>query len=209
MPSSLFHLNVSKKIAEKYPKYDTPNFYIGTIAPDAIHVNGFAEKSIRWSAHKRAKDLEEWKLNIIHFYEEEKNNFSQDYLLGYIVHVLTDIVVDQMFYKEGIYENIIKSRANENEASKFFKNQIQVYENSQLNEEWWKDVKNKLNSAQAYEINNIHEKEIIGWKEKILKDYEMAQFEKCDYVTPKMLDECLNKVIVILKENGLLNLENL
>ena len=57
MPTSLFHLNVSKKIAEKYPKYDTPNFYIGTIAPDAVNLNGFAEKSIRWAAHKRDKEF--------------------------------------------------------------------------------------------------------------------------------------------------------
>ena len=72
MPTCLFHLNVSKKIAEKYPKYDTPNFYIGTIAPDAVNLNGFAEKNIRWAAHKRAKNLDEWKQNIIEFYNKEK-----------------------------------------------------------------------------------------------------------------------------------------
>lgn len=195
MPTSLFHLNVSKKIAEKHQKYDTPNFYIGTIAPDAVNLNGFAEKSIRWAAHKRAKNLDEWKQNIIGFYNQEKNNFKEDYLLGYVVHVLTDIVADELYYQDGLYEDIVKNRTSEDKAFGFFKDQIQVYENSQLNEEWWKDVKEKLKSAEAYEINNITKSEIYGWKDKVLNDYNKRIYEPYDYVTPDILNTCFNRVL--------------
>lgn len=200
MPTSLFHLNVSKKIAEKYPKYDTPNFYIGSIAPDAVNLNGFAEKGVRWTAHKRAKDLDEWKSNIIEFYNKEQKNFENDYLLGYVVHILTDIVVDEMYYKEGLYEDIIKTRATEEEAFKFFKDQIQIYENSQLNELWWKDVKNKLQNCTAFDINNISRQEIIDWKNWVLAEYNDKSQNPYDYVTPFTIDECTKKVLYIIEE---------
>lgn len=201
MPTSLFHLNVSRKIAEKYSKLDTPNFYLGTIAPDAVNLNGFAEKSIRWSAHKRAKDLNEWKSNIIEFYQQEKSNFEKDYLIGYVVHVLTDIIADELYYEDGLYQDIVKNRTTEDKAFKFFKDQIQVYENSQLNEYWWKDVKSKLKNCKGYQINNISKEEICGWRDKILEDYGKKEYEKFDYVTPEIVNICFNRVIQLLENN--------
>lgn len=200
MPTSMFHLNVSKKIAEKYPQYDTSNFYIGTIAPDAVNVNGFADKPIRWSAHKRAKNLDEWKNNIIEFYNEEKNNFNKEYLLGYIVHVLTDIVADELYYEDGLYEDIVKNRTSEDKAFGFFKDQIQVYEKSQINEEWWLDVKSKLKNCDTFQINDISKEMITDWKNKVLKEYSQKVFENFDYVTPKTVEICVNRVIEILNK---------
>lgn len=201
MPTSMFHLNVSKKIAEKYPKYDTANFYIGTIAPDAVNLNGFADKPIRWSAHKRAKDLDEWKNNIIEFYNREKDNYNKEYLLGYVVHVLTDIIADELYYKEGMYEDIVKNRTSEDKAFGFFKDQIQVYERSQLNTKWWLDVKTKLCDCEVYQINGISQEMICGWKNKVLKDYEEKKFEEFDYITPETVEICVNRVIKVLKGN--------
>lgn len=201
MPTSLFHLNVSRKIAEKYSKLDTPNFYLGTIAPDAVNLNGFAEKSIRWSAHKRSKDLDEWKENIIEFYKQEKNNFAEDYLIGYVVHVLTDIIADKLYYEDGLYQDIIKNRTTEDKAFKFFKDQIEVYENSQLNENWWKDVKDKLKNCEGYKINNISKEEICGWRDKILDDYDKKEYEEFDYVTPETINICFNRAIKVLENN--------
>lgn len=207
MPTSLFHLNVSKKIAEKYPEYDTPNFYIGAIAPDAVNLNGFAERSIRWEAHKRAKDLDEWKQNIIKFFKQEKDNFKKDYLLGYVVHVLTDIVADELYYRDGLYEDIVKNRTSEDKAFGFFKDQIQVYENSQLNEEWWKDIKEKLKNIDAYPINNISKNEIYGWRDKVLNDYSKKTYEPYDYVTPEIVNICFERVIKII-EDSLIQISN-
>lgn len=197
MPTSLFHLNISKKIAEKYPKYDTPNFYIGTIAPDAINLNGFAEKSLRWSAHKRAKDLEEWKNNIINFYNQELENYPEDYLMGYVIHVVTDIIADQIYYKDGIYEDIIKNRTSEDEAFKFFKDQIEIYENSQLNESWWSDVKSKLENCEAYDINSLPKQDILDWKNQVIGWYEERTFNNYDYITPDILNMCVEKILEV------------
>ena len=201
MPTSMFHLNVSNKIAKKYPKYDNSNFYIGTIAPDAVNVNGFAEKSIRWSAHKRAKDLDEWKANIINFYKNEVDKNDKSYLLGYVIHVLTDIIADELYYKEGLFEDIVKNRTSEDLAFGFFKDQIRAYERSQLNSDWWNDVKSKLEKSQAFEINEISKEMIEDWKNKVLEDYENQVLENYDYVTPNMVEICADRALKILKEN--------
>jgi hypothetical protein len=120
------------------------------------------------------------------------------------VHVLTDIVADEMYYEEGIYEDIIKERTTEEKAFKFFKDQIQIYEKSQLNEQWWKDVANKLNNAKAYKINNIPEQEIYEWKNKILDEYSKKEYMPYDYVTPNIVNICYEKVIKILQENEII-----
>lgn len=105
-----------------------------------------------------------------------------------------------MYYKEGLYEDIIKTRATEEEAFKFFKDQIQIYENSQLNELWWKDVKNKLQNCTAFDINNISKQEIIDWKNWVLAEYDNKSQNPYDYVTPFTVDECASEVLDIINE---------
>lgn len=203
MPTSMFHLNVAKKIATMYQKYDTPNFYIGTIAPDAVNLNGFAEKKVRYAAHRRMTDLETWKLSILSFYNIERNDYFADFIKGYIIHILTDLFMDEIYYNDGMLEDIVKNRATEDEAFSFWKDQIIIYENSQLNEEWWKDVKNKLNEAKSYEINDIPKVQISKWRDKVLLDYEKRAQEPYDYITPDTVNNCVEKVLKFLRDNGI------
>ena len=44
MPSILFHELIGYKIAQKYKKYDTNNFYLGLMVPDSVNAYGFASK---------------------------------------------------------------------------------------------------------------------------------------------------------------------
>lgn len=110
MPSTLFHLRVGYEFAEKYKKYDNPKFYLGVIAPDAVNLHGFAKKEIRWKTHNRDWNLEVWQNNIIDLYNNLKNVNDNDFLLGYIVHILTDLVVDDLYLNKGIYDDILKKR---------------------------------------------------------------------------------------------------
>ena len=64
MPSILFHEFIGDKIAKKYKKYDTNNFYLGLMVPDSVNAYGFASKEDRWRTHRRDESLEKWKENI-------------------------------------------------------------------------------------------------------------------------------------------------
>ena len=92
MPSILFHELVGYKIASKYKKYDTNNFYLGLMVPDSVNAYGFASKENRWRTHRRDKNLDIWQENVIKFYKENKGKFEETYLAGYVIHILTDII---------------------------------------------------------------------------------------------------------------------
>ena len=80
MPSILFHELVGYKIASKYKKYDTNNFYLGLMVPDSVNAYGFASKENRWRTHRRDKNLDIWQENVIKFYKENKGKFEETYL---------------------------------------------------------------------------------------------------------------------------------
>ncbi len=88
MPTAAIHEEVTYLITRKYSKLDTSDFYLGVIAPDSINLEGFAPKEIRWTSHLRAKNLDIWLENVKEFYQNNKNNYNEYFLLGYILHII-------------------------------------------------------------------------------------------------------------------------
>lgn len=180
MPTSIIHLKVGYEYAKKHKQYDNSQFYLGLIAPDAVNLNGFAEKEKRWSAHIRDKDLEVWKSNIINFYKQNKNNFDNNYIYGYLIHVLTDIYFDEKNPTE-LFPKIENKVGNEKIREEYSK-QMDIYERSQLTTEWWKYVESELKNSEAETINNIKKENIEKWKELLLKEYNQKREEQYDYL---------------------------
>ena len=44
MPNIFIHEKVAYNLAKENKYLDTPNFYLGVLAPDAVNLNGFAPK---------------------------------------------------------------------------------------------------------------------------------------------------------------------
>jgi len=202
MPYTLVHLKVGSEIAKKYKKYDKPQYYLGLIAPDAVNLNGFAEKDIRWSAHIRAKDLEIWENNIIKYYFENYNNYDNEYILGYLIHVLTDIVFDRM-YNPCILNLIHEKKIFENEFENYH-NELEKYECSQINEEWWKETVNKLKQSKGININKIDSKEIEMWRDKNINQYSKKQEMKYDIISPELMNNAIIEVEKLLIKHNIL-----
>ncbi|MCI8699931.1 MAG: hypothetical protein HFJ47_01145 [Clostridia bacterium] len=187
MPTSIIHLKVGYEYAKKYKQYDNKQFYLGLIAPDAVNLNGFAEKEKRWNAHIRDKDLDIWKSNITNFYRQNKNDFDNNYIYGYLIHVLTDIYFDEknptkLFPK-------IQNEVGHEKVREEYSKQMDLYERSQLTTEWWKYVESKLKNSEAETINNIEKEYIEKWKELILKDYSEKRKTQYELITPEYIDE--------------------
>lgn len=92
MPSILFHelvgINLQKLIGNSIKN----NFYLGVMVPDSVNAYGFASKEERWKAHKRDVSLDIWTENIVKYYKENSSKYERCYLMGYLIHVLTDIM---------------------------------------------------------------------------------------------------------------------
>lgn len=176
MPTILFHELIGYKFAKKNKEFDTSNFYLGLIVPDAVNAYGFASKEKRWPAHLRDKNLYKWQNNIINFYKENKAKYEKCYLSGYLVHVLTDILCDKV-YQEELYPNLISTGFDYDSAYAFYKDGIDKLENSKVNDDWWRYIKETLKKGEIIEINNITTKMIEDWIQNVLDQYKERTFE--------------------------------
>ncbi|WP_051588814.1 hypothetical protein [Ruminococcus sp. NK3A76] len=102
MPSAVVHLRVAYDLKKKLKVENNGQFYIGAVSPDAVNIDGFADQSIRYPAHLRSLDYEEWKENVRSFFTKEHAKWAgrEDHLKGFLLHILTDIYWDEIAQPE-------------------------------------------------------------------------------------------------------------
>lgn len=163
MPTIPIHLEVAKKLEKNLNITNNEDFYLGVIAPDAVNLNGFAQKEIRWKSHIRNTDLSIWRSNIRSFYLKNKNNYPKDFLLGYITHILTDIIFDDLFYipirNKMLNNSIPLNKTHELilEEMDSYASKSVIYNKVKIN---MKDIRN------YYNIKNIDKKMLEEWHKK-------------------------------------------
>lgn len=194
MPSILFHELIGDKIAKKNKKYNTNNFYLGLMVPDSVNAYGFASKENRWRTHLRDENLDVWQENIIKFYKENKMNYEETYLTGYLIHVLTDIISDRI-YQEELYLKLLKEGYDYTTAYKYYEKSIEKYENSNINEKWWKEAKVKFQNANIMSINGMSKQMILDEIKYTIDKYNNRKYEKAEFITDKFADEIISRIL--------------
>ncbi|MCL2352420.1 MAG: zinc dependent phospholipase C family protein [Firmicutes bacterium] len=101
MPFTMTHLIVAEKIAGRCPNLvsDLPQYYLGAIAPDAVHnrenyVSDFKKKSHLHSCGAewgRCTSYDECAANAVAFLRGRENSGRRDFVYGYVIHELCDI----------------------------------------------------------------------------------------------------------------------
>lgn len=191
MPNTVVHEEVGYYLSKKLD-VSSYEFYLGLMAPDAVNVEHFANKQERWTSHVRDTDLNIWKENLKKFYKEEKKKINNDFLLGYTIHILTDIVYDE-YFEEKIHKEILKNNQEKDywyikwsDMDKYsFKEQSTI--NTIL-----------LKNNNYIEIKNITKEKLLKWKEKYLKN--QSNLNKSLYFNQKIIDNLNIMVEEELKE---------
>lgn len=171
MPIISIHEEVAIKIAQENKKLDTKDFYLGALAPDTINLHyGFAPKELRWTAHQRKEDLADWKESIKYFYQKEKDNYPRNFILGYITHILTDIVFDESFYSD-ITNKMLNDNIPSTDTHNLMRKDMEYYA---ANSKYKNVIKEKLTNQQDfYNILNITKEDMRLFTEKNLNtNYE-------------------------------------
>lgn len=186
MPNIMIHEEVGHYLSKKINK-NSYNFFLGLLAPDSPNTYGFGKKEDRWLAHQRRKDYDEWRKSLKEFYEKEKNNYDEDFLLGYYIHILTDIVYDDFLYLK-VREEILKDNHTLEESHDIMRNDMDKYYFKEI-----EDIKAILNKDNTtYEINGISKELMSEWKEKVLK--EINNKNESIYITQEIIDT-LNELV--------------
>lgn len=141
MPGPITHLKTAYFILEKgiASASQPEQFFLGSISPDSVNVNGHAAKEIRWPAHLRNKDLNLWLENVKSFWKNESTNVGErSFVLGYIIHIITDIVWDMYFEKElWVYFESVSIPRELWKAERW--NELYGYERLQVCLPWFKE----------------------------------------------------------------------
>ena len=95
------HLIISENISKIFASHIKilPQFYLGSIAPDAAHQRANYTSEYKKTSHLitgdeiwgKITDTDTWKNNIIEFLLKNKHSENRDFILGYCSHVLTDL----------------------------------------------------------------------------------------------------------------------
>lgn len=170
MPGPITHLKTAYFILEnKIASVSQPEqFFLGAISPDSVNIDGHAAKEIRWPAHLRDFDLKKWLLNVREFYEKECAKHSdKSFLLGYVVHIITDIVWDMYFERElwSCFETISLPRSSW-KSERW--NELYGYEALQMKLPWFEDsVCPLLQNAKPLSIGTLKTEQVAAWRDAV------------------------------------------
>lgn len=193
MPNIFIHEKVAYNIAKENKYLDTPNFYLGVLAPDAVNLNGFAPKEERWTSHLRDKNLSTWRQNIIDFYNKKKSNYASYFLDGYLIHVLTDIIFDDYFYDD-VLSQIIKDYQGIDDPYSLVRESMDEYAIKNKNSEMIKYIKDKLSNATYTDVRNITKEKLLAWSQKQLV-YGNYHKTSNAYITDELIEKLTEKVL--------------
>jgi len=109
MPWPMSYLYISENTKDFLPAKikNLSQYYLGTIAPDAVHFRRNYTRDQKKFSHlymdidKSNVDLyiENWEFNVKKLYIENKSQIEFDFLLGYCTHLLADIYIYKYLYK--------------------------------------------------------------------------------------------------------------
>jgi len=95
------HLHIAKNIHQLFPETikDLSQFYLGTVAPDAVHNRAGYISDYKKASHLCVGDErwgmitnnDEWTESVLEFLYKNKNSDNCNFILGYSCHVLSDI----------------------------------------------------------------------------------------------------------------------
>ena len=101
MAFTMTHLIISENISTIFASHikSLPQFYLGSIAPDAAHQRANYTSEYKKASHLITGDeiwgtitkTDEWQDNTIKFLIKHKNTENHDFIVGYCTHVLGDI----------------------------------------------------------------------------------------------------------------------
>jgi len=176
MPLPMIHLRVAVKI-DIPDNLKTPEFYLGSISPDAVHMRqGFvpADK-VRSHCNARSVDAIDALVPLCDNVRKTSGR-KQAFLLGYLIHILTDL-----FWKDSLYKDFV--REYEKDTAPIQEEKMAYYNDTdQLDfafyekENWRQAVWEQLETAEGFGVENmISQEEVLAWKQRTLKWYDSGK----------------------------------
>ena len=154
MSFTMSHLIIAKNISDKYKDHikNLPQFYLGSIAPDAAHnradyISDFKKHSHLITGSEKwgmTTENDKWKDNIYNIFKKHTNSENHDFILGYCTHALGDLYNNIAIWtafrekyfkdKDWVYDNVHHRDSNRNdiELALTYKDRDILWQNLQM-----------------------------------------------------------------------------
>ena len=186
MAYTMTHVLAAEEVLKYFPEVsDSSTYILGAIAPDAVHADpnytvGLKERShlftpeLRWGEINNWEKAGLWLESIKKYYLDNRNTYNINFLLGYIVHLTTDVYCSMYFYTPFIksinddYEQRMKQYKKESYGVNFYL--FSLYSEK-------KDLRKILQAGEAITLEGVIRKEDIEKRIDQLFGFEFQNWD--------------------------------
>lgn len=192
MPLPMVHLAVARKIISNFSEINNlPLYYLGAIAPDAIHMRKNQVPEDKQKSHLYARDIQGIQ-NVYKYYEEKNDCIDIDFFLGYCIHILTDIYWHETLYTSFKYRYSKDSEPIQEQRWAYYNDtdilDLILYKTFDWKDEIWALLK----EAKGIDMDNIvTSSEIDAWNIRTLNWYNGGQSQRKNPIKYITLDELM------------------
>jgi len=186
MPLPMVHFGVSHNLTSMLKPRDISLFYLGSIAPDAVHVRENFTREDKNISHLYNADMEIWKKNAVNFITKDNDGFY----VGYGIHILTDI-----YWSETVF-SMFKVRYSEDKTP--IQDEQRAYYNDtdqldfELRDKWdySNEVWDYLLNCKSVDTNSpVSPIEVDLWKEQVLHWFDKGESKHKNQIKYVSLDD--------------------
>lgn len=206
MPSIMIHLSVAQRLLDDLGVKDEGSYFLGAIAPDAVNLGAKADKSVRYGAHLRSADYDEWIKNIAAYCAGiDISGLSADFHKGFIVHLLTDIAWD-LEVQLKIFDRLSLLGVPDEELNIKKWSVLQGFDISLLEEDIWKNViQPSLRCAETDALCTVDREQLLRWRDYIASEsFRKAPEEDFgEIITREDIKLTADKVLELISSSGI------
>nr|HPJ75309.1 hypothetical protein [Clostridia bacterium] len=115
----------------------------------------------------------EWENNVINFLIQNRNKKNYNFLLGYGIHILTDIIWWETVYIKFKQEYIKDQNPVQDLKSAYYNDTDQLDFELYKNSEWRESIWSLLKKSESFFVEGLlEESEITAWKSHTLKYFD-------------------------------------
>lgn len=191
MPSFPVHIVVAQMLCNEIGEKSKSDFLLGCIAPDSVNLKGFASQQVRYAAHIRSVDYDEWKKQLSGFYNEKLAYFNgnEDYLKGYLFHCITDIAWDEAVQPQLFGYLQRQGDLSREQITKLKWEELFRFNSLLVGREDFLSAVKELEKAQPRDIATVTAQQVCEYRDYVVNDYkdkissEPPQFLCIDHVS--------------------------
>ena len=190
MSYTMTHIYIAEKVAERLGGIkDYPTYLLGSIAPDAVHASDtyvvtdkershLFKEGMHWGKIASKGQASIWEESIREFYEANKDRYNRDFLLGYIVHLFSDVYSSMNFFYPYICS--IGGELTPEHREQFLKENFGYNYRLFLDYGKARDLKKELEAGKAETFDGVLDKELVSKRVELLFNREFIERDISD-----------------------------